>query len=358
MQRRKKQLLGLAGLALVAAMTVIASVLPAPQASAAAEERSVGVGLKVTVGQPRLYVKINRVDDEAIVDESSQTVVRKELKVRVEYAHARKVGVALTDLGFLALDQAPSMPVAVTAAAIEPTSTTCGDVEYKDSVAYCDATFTLDQVDHQYKIAAVANDGEATMDDEYLIVYRSASIRYTGKNDNNGDPYVQVVLNDKVKLAMVQVYDANGKPVFMNGDVEAPLELNLSDLQDGVYAQELILKLKEAGAPAGTYTAVLVAYDTDNRDEITANPEGHLIAVSTAKNIKFVPHTPGQPDVPDVPDNPDNPDNPDAPDVPSTGKGLFSDLNISRADYIVTGLVAFGMVTIFAVFLIVRRNRR
>lgn len=361
MQRRKKQLLGLVGLMLVAAMAVIASILPVPQASAA--DRA-GVGLKVQVGQPTLYIRINRVDGEAPAEDAvGQTVVRKELKVVVEYAYAKTVKVNLIDKGAVSIGSAPIMPLAETdseGVLIEPTVNGCASIEQKSTVDYCEVTFQLDDVDHQFQIVALANDDDSAMDDKYLIVYRSASLQYKGENDANGDPVVYATLNDKVKLAMVQVYGADNKPVFMDGDQEQPLVLSLSDLENGVYIQRLTLKLKEAGMPAGTYTAVLVAYDTDDREVITANPEGHLIAVSTATNIKFTPNVPSGPgsDDPNQPGDPNDPNNPDTPDVPSTGRGLFSNLNISRADYIMTGVIAFGMVTIFAVVLIARRNRR
>lgn len=81
-------------------------------------------------------------------------------------------------------------------------------------------------------------------------------------------------------------------------------------------------------------------------------------------NTPNVPINPGGPDRPGGSDEPGKPGEPDKPgtdqkpEAPGTGLNLFKDLNISRADYIVTGLVAFGVVTGFAIFLIVRRNKR
>ena len=80
-----------------------------------------------------------------------------------------------------------------------------------------------------------------------------------------------------------------------------------------------------------------------------------LISIDDA-TVKYVPKSdPGPGPGPNPGPNP-NP-NPD-PEVPDTGSNLFKDLNISNADYIVTGLLAFGFVTAFAIFLIVRRNKR
>ena len=42
--------------------------------------------------------------------------------------------------------------------------------------------------------------------------------------------------------------------------------------------------------------------------------------------------------------------------VPNTG-GLFAGLNISKVDYLVTGLIAFGMVGIFGIWFILKDRK-
>ena len=51
-----------------------------------------------------------------------------------------------------------------------------------------------------------------------------------------------------------------------------------------------------------------------------------------------------------------NPDEPDVPDVPNTG--LFTNLNISRADYVTTGLIIFFASAAFALLYIARKGSK
>lgn len=49
--------------------------------------------------------------------------------------------------------------------------------------------------------------------------------------------------------------------------------------------------------------------------------------------------------------------NPNVPDTPDTGFTI-NNLNITRVDYLVTGLIVFGMVAGFALYLVRRKSRR
>lgn len=110
-----------------------------------------------------------------------------------------------------------------------------------------------------------------------------------------------------------------------------------------------------------------MAYDTENITD-----ESEMLGLSLVKEVSYKvkdpsnpkPDKPTDPNEPDGPNNPNNPDRPTepekpvTPETPDTGLNLFKDLNISRADYIITGLIAFGMVTAFAAFLMIRRSKR
>ena len=48
---------------------------------------------------------------------------------------------------------------------------------------------------------------------------------------------------------------------------------------------------------------------------------------------------------------------PESPDVPKTG-GFLNDLNLSHTDYLVTGLIIFGIFTAFAIAIIHKQGRR
>ena len=47
---------------------------------------------------------------------------------------------------------------------------------------------------------------------------------------------------------------------------------------------------------------------------------------------------------------------PDSPDVPDTGS-LLAALNISRADYLITGIIGFTAISVAALFIVMKSKR-
>ncbi len=347
MQRRKKQLLGLGGLVLVAAMMLAACTMPSPGASAADEifRGSVGLQVKVASGENTSALNIiSPVDQE--------TVVHNSFEAKISYTNLEGMNVYLQKKG-------SSDKVALSGCTVTPST----------EPQECSVQVTLDDVltpenrQAEYILSAEGT-GAAAVADSVNFFFRAAHLVFEEEyNSANGNPKVRALLNEKVKLARIQVYDANNKPMFVDGNGnETPLTVPVDHA--GVPSGEYVVELpfKDYNLANGIYRAVLVAYET----ETPSNDS--MIAISTAVNIAYPKgYKPGgnpgggpgnNPDNPDKPDKPGDGDNTDKPNVPGTGVNLFKDLNISRADYVITGLVAFGVVTAFAVFLIVRRNRR
>lgn len=370
MRKSIKHLLGLAGLALVGAMTVVACAIPAPEASASKVSVPVRVQVESSGETPVVYIK-------SLYD--GDVVINRRFKVTIEYAKANELHV------FIGRNETRSR-----AGETEINAADYCEIVYSESTQECEVPYNLSDYDLSdpdgvsFTTRAVAINstaGNSTSEDSLQFMYRAAYLlEFDGEYESkNGDPIVEAILGEDVKSAYITILDKDGKRITTPYDTEYGYKLGLSQ-KDGD-SLKVVLPLWEAGAPAGEYTVVLTAFDTD------APSDDGMVAVATIHNVEYKvtnatkpgenepdpnlpsnpdnPNHPGHPGHPGGPSDPSDPNNPgkpgdgsDTPDVPGTGLNIFSDLNISQADYIITGLVAFGMVTIFAVFLMIRRSRR
>lgn len=330
MQKRKKQLLGLAGLVLVGVVTAVACALPTPGASAADDVWMGGVGISVTVDEDekpdpehpstgKTSVSVVAINNES-TNAGVITTVSSKLQFKIAYRRADEVTVKLTGAdGQIATAK-------------------CQSVSYSTSEQTCIAEVNLDgkylakdpQNGDKFLVTATATrlSTGTVAEDGVEFIYRSAYIYSKGElEEKTNNPIIYAVLNSDVKYAMLQVFDANGKAVLTQ-----PISFSYADVDPATGIYKIVLPFRANSLPAGRYTAVLMAYST-------ATPsEDSLVSISTIQNIAYSPDG--------------------SPLPPDTGNKLFGNLNISQADYLVTGLVAFGMVTMFAVFLILRRNKR
>lgn len=384
MHRRKKQLLGLAGLALVAAMTAIACIIPAPDASAAFVTEPTTVKVQVINNGELPVVEIKSLDNNDIV-------INRSFKVTIGYTKATELRVFIKNTG-AAL---PGGRAGVDPDADEvPADLSQCDIQYSEAERTCEATYTLpgDLTDVNgvgfttRAVAVNADAGSATSEDSVAFLYRSAYLlKFGGQYVTNGDPIMEAKMNDDVKSAYIVIQDKDGniiKTPFDDDNALGMYKLDLSQKKGDTL--KFALPLWESQAASGDYKVILMAYDTETPN-FAGDANTSLVAVSTVSDVKYTvkntdkpgenvpdpnlpgqPNNPNNPDRPVGPDNPDKPDNPDQPDQPDdpnkplppdTGS-LFRDLNISRADYILTGVIAFGLITGFAIFLMIRRSKR
>ena len=384
MHRRKKQLLGLAGLVLVAVLTAIACIIPAPEASAAFVTEPTTVKVQV-INQGELpLVEIKSL-------ENNDTVINRSFKVTIGYTKATKLKVFIKNMGavtagFAETDPEPGEML------IDLTGSTCENITYSETEQTCEVTYNLpgslvgvDGVSFTTRAAATnENIGDATSEDSVAFFYRSAYLlKFGNQYVNNGDPIMEAKMNSDVKSAYIMIVDKDGNAVKTPFDNDAGLyKLDLG--QKNGDSLKFSLPLWESEAPSGDYKVILLAYSNETPN-FADGTDNNLIAMSTVENVKYEvkntskpgenvpdPNEPGQPNNtknpdrpggpndpsnPSKPDDPNNPEDPSKPLPPDTGS-LFRDLNISRADYILTGVVAFGLITGFAVFLMIRRSKR
>lgn len=323
MRKTKKQLLGLAGLAAVGIMTAVACTMPAPNAAAANEygyecndndddpnndcaKDDSGAQVQVTVieGTPTVTTTSPR-DGSTLVDPDVEVVTNFSEVTQIDY--------------YLTYKDDSGNTQRVDLASYSPTDT-AGSHRFNVNIAqYGYGEYTLHTTAHGYN--------GATREDTVTFNYRAIRAEFTKDAADNGDPILKVTSNSDVDKLIISVYDKAGNPLLVDEDgKEIPLEISRDQI-DSVTGEVLVtLPFEKYGAPAGEYTAVVIA----------RNADGDTISLATATtNYK-----------------------PIIPELPDTGANLFSSLNITRVDYLVTGLIIFGFVAGFALYLIFRKSRR
>ena len=134
-------------------------------------------------------------------------------------------------------------------------------------------------------------------------------VHYTSTAQGDGD----------VSSIRVVVKDASGKEVFTVGPVAASA--------DGYSA--IVLPFADYDLPDGKYEIVVYAYGVDGNQ--LSNPSS--LEIEYEEDIIYVPDT-------------------------GNTAGLFSGLNISRSDYIITGILTFGIIAIAGAAFLIRTNRQ
>ncbi len=304
MQIRKKQLLGFVGLAAVAIMTAIACSLPGLDASAADNDTATGgVNVNVTVVEKGSHVTILSPRQQIYTDSTIQVSLILN-KVRGAKQYLVFKGGAAGDSRY-ELDAIPEGQTTY--------ETTIDMAPYKGYGTY------------EYMVVYTP-EGGSEMTESVEFEYRAASLEFNDKLAENEDPVVDIRVNKSVVRGSLQVY-SGAKPLFVDADgKEVPLVFTQANVDPATGKLELTLPFKKYKIPAGTYSVVMTSY----------NEAGEVVSINTI-DLKYAPK---------------------APDVPGTGSLLLDDLNISRLDYLLTGLIAFGAMAGFAIYLVCRRSRR
>lgn len=305
MQKTKKQLLGLAGLAAVGVMTAVAYAMPAAAAEDVppADDGNINLVVEIRNG-------VNTARLVAPLDNSYTTAMVVPVAYRYEETEKVETLIEYKDANGYVVSKLVDSYVPTTASG--------------------ERTFNLDLAkysvkDEDYKLIVRAIDGRGSVNEDTVTFGYRAVTSQPGKPAENGDPQVGIDVNDKVETIVVQVYNEDDEPLFVDEEgKETPIVLNRSDIgADGKV--NIPLPFEKYGAAPGEYTAVIVAYDQGN----------NVLSMNTY-TIKYSPNT---------------------PDTPNSGFTI-GDLNISRVDYLVTGLIVFGTVAGFAIYLVCRKSRR
>jgi len=334
MKRKTKRLLGVFGLAMVIAMTAIACALPTPEAYAEdVVTADKDVTIKVTVVGPG--------SNMALVKPVPDEVVKSNI-VPVEYTFQRMKSI-LTNLSCTNAngDKIEKIVDTYEPGAEAAPGTGSTDVSETDATS---GTRSFDvnlsnwgvQTNATCKIYLTGKsvDGTDIRNEGAAFTYRAIQVDMGDKDDEEGkpitdekgDPEVTIGVSDEVYSLLLQVYDASGNPIFVKDGVEEPILVSrdMFNLENNTY--KLNLPMSKYGAKSGWYEFVAIAYGQDGKEVVSMNVYRFYYDAVT-------------------------------PNVPGTGT-VMENLNISRADYVATGLIAFGAVAAFGVYLVARKSRR
>lgn len=305
MQKRKKQLLGLSGLAIVGIVTAVALAMPANAEGSDPEVRDGAVQVQVTV-------ESSRVDVHIVSPKAGETITEGKTQFTLTASRAKTIQPYLSYIDAQGVKQEIALPVI--------------DAEGKTTIT---GELNLPTAETEYTLRVVAtNVNGVTASDEVTFTYRAVSVVSKGESAENADPIIHITANSTVNKLQIQAYTQGGDPmpVFVNSDGTQEAIILGRDALDEYGHVMVTLPFTKYNAKAGTYDVVVVAYDA----------EGNVISVNRV-TVEYKPKT---------------------PEVPGTGSMILDNLNISQMDYLLTGLIAFGAVAGFAIFLVFRKNRR
>lgn len=301
MRKTKKQLLGFAGLAAVGLMTAIAYCLPAPNAAAS---NSQSINVNVTVYADNTSVVITNPQDGSATATSPTAIT-------VSYSNADQLDYKLTYVAPDGQTQEYTLPSYEPA---EQNGTHTLELDLNQYGGYGD-----------YVLTVIASKNSGTPhEDSIAFSYQPAVVEDTGTNDK-GNPTIDIEPSAEADKVEIQVYDKDGNPIFVDKDGnETPLVVDPDDVDPETGKINVTLPMADYDAPEGQYTGVVITYDEN----------GDILGQYTF-DFYYKP----------------------LPKTPDTGS-VFANLNIARADYIATGLIVFGLIAGFAVFLATRKSHR
>jgi hypothetical protein len=305
MDKKTKNIFGIAGLIGVAAMTAFAASLPGPEASA--ESASTSVTYSVYVHE-KTATTIQAPEDGATFTDSVITV-------NSDYSDATKLNYYLTYTSF---DGETTQTYLVRTWCPAHAGDCSQLVEPLDESDYATGTdtFTIDLDEYggfgKYVLQIKGDGSETASEDSVSFVYSTIVAEDKGTNgDGNQNIYVHVASNVKKVTAMV--YDKDGSPLF-----DEPQEVAFN--ADGT------LDLSTYGLASGEYQVHFWAYDAAGQ-----------LAGEYDLTINYVA--------------------PDSIAVPNTGAASFIGSVFSSSDMMITGFIALGLVLLFSLrFLKKRKN--
>lgn len=316
MQKTKKQLLGFAGLAAVGIMTAVAYAMPAAAAEEVPPSADGDVNISVTIlrGRATGYL-INPADKSTIMKGGDITYAYEEVS-KVEVKVER-----LTNDGYKEVfsEEYP----------YDPTTHGTNSVPMSEIPGFGES-----EADYKVTLEFYDAQGQYANEDTSTFKYRFMKADIAKQPATNGDPILNVDINDAIDSVRVYIY-RGAEPLVDKDGKQVYVDLTRDDIDPTTGRITTVLPFAENDANDGSYAIVVEAYEG-------TPSEGRLLSMVTLDtDYKLI--KPADPNLPETP--------------PNTGF-VIGDLNISRIDYLITGLIVFGMVAGFALYLVHRKSRR
>lgn len=313
MRKTQKNILGVLGLLLVVAMTIVATFVPGLGVSATSTMTD-NITVRVVGSTPN--VEIKGIDPDASLVNPKQTIIveyenLEELKVVIIYKDKNGVEHEETLVNTTVPPESGQYPV---------------NIDLSDSrYPYTD-----------YTIVATGTGYDGVSDEEYVefsLVPFDAEMEENEETPDRPEIIIDYCdgtpsdceKNSEIKRIEIKIFNEDGELVTPLSpiDVTPPMD-------------SIIIPFDEYDLPPGEYKIVITAYDQDD----------NVVYVKTLIKVIKGQDDGDKEDVIPVPDT----------NAPDTG-GLLKNLHISKADFLITGLLIFFVAAIFAIVFIARRNR-
>ena len=373
MRKSKKKLLGLLGLAFVAAMTMFAYLLPVDGAYAEGSDSHTDV-IRVTVYDQYPAIKFTAPED-------GHTQSSPYYKFTFDYENSTYVDVTLiydaTDEGTGEVIQKELPLKRYEPSELDPTfNYASGTQQYDINLATCKIGINEDVFDipgciatrsggllgmfvppvdndklvyNRYVLHVESHSPIGYDEDDIEFYYVPAVLTQTGSADTTQDPVVNIEYDEGVAKVEVMPVDSKGNPLF-----DKPIILELTPDETGKFpagSKSVTLPFGSYGLDSGEYSVVVTSYKqtsepaVDEDDNPITDEDGNPIynygyevlpsPIDTFR-VSYV--------------------QPPAPDVPDTGRFL-GNLNIAQSDVIITSVVAFIGVAMVAFLLLGRKKK-
>ena len=305
MKAKHKKVLGILGLVLVVATTIFAATIPSPGASAAT---SVTDHLLVRVTSVVPNIEITDIND-------GETTTTSDQPFTVDYENVTNITVTLEytdengETQTVVLDDfAPGEQAGSKDYNLGPQLGSLGYGRYKIIVRGTGNDGVHDDKTIEFSYLPVV--AEVTQDEETGNVEVDLDYAPDDGTPGGGD----------VASIEINVYDEDGNLVE-----------ELSPITVIAPENKVELPFADFGLPSGEYTIAVTAYDA----------EGNKLFEDYSLKIRY---DAGEEDIV-------------VPSTADTG-GLFQNLNISKSDYLITGLIIFAMVAISGAIIIAKSGKR
>lgn len=296
MKKTHKRVLGLLGLGFVAATTAFAAALPNdPTAFATAQQLTDHLQVRVVGGE--ISATIDSPKDGSVLVSPSPEVV-------YSYSNAQTITITLEYTGLdgvthtIVLVDHEDVAHATDTKTLPINLDDYGYGNYKLTISGEDAEGVLYEDGVEYSYIPVVADSTQTEDSSEVNIGL----------DYNTDP------DSRVDTIEVIIYDENGQEVTRT-TVEAPATSAAFDFNS---------------LPSGNYTAVVTAYDENGN--ALYEPYSYDFYYTAPDTRRVVP-------------------------VPNTGS-VSQGTNISMTDYLITGLIIFGVVAIAGTVYMIKNDRK
>lgn len=301
MKKAHKQVLGVLGLVFVAAITIFAITLPSPSASATTSVTDT-IQVRVVGSVPSV---------EILGINNGEVILSPEQDFSVRYENSETVTVSLSYTGMDGI--AHEYPIDTINANFN-----AGE-----------ANFSIWAADYGYgnfviNIKGLGADGVS--DEDQIIFHYLPLTADATWNENEGGYDVEIDYNAEdgstgeigdVASVVINVYDENGNPVKIDGFPMTVIPPT----------KDIFIPFEDADLPSGKYIIEISSYN--GTGELLYNP--YIITVDYKAPEPVTP--------------------------PNTGE-LFQNLNISKTDYLVTGLIIFAIVGVSGAVFVNKRDKK